>query len=200
MYNLNMEVRDKKHIITVGGMLGSGKSSTAKLVAKHLGYQHYSAGDVMRQIGKEQGIEDIRTFNLASEGKKDFDHQVDERTKLIGETEDRLVFDGHMAWRFIPQSFRVFLHLDENLAAARILNSMDEFRRASEHISGDTNEYASLLRERKASNIRRYSELYQTNPYVEKHYDFVVDTSQHDLNEVSNMIIEAYYEWFAGTR
>ncbi len=195
-----MEVQDKKHIITIGGMLGSGKSSTAKLVAKRLDYRHYSAGDVMRQLGKEQGIEDIRTFNLASEGKKDVDYQIDERTKLIGETEDRLVFDGHMAWRFIPQSFRVFLHLDESIASVRILNNIDEFRRASEHISGDTDEYADLLRERKASNMRRYAELYQTNPYMEKHYDLVVDTSQYDLDEVSNIIIEAYSKWLTSTR
>lgn len=200
MYNLNMEVRDKKHIITIGGMLGSGKSSTAKLVAERLSYRHYSAGDVMRQLGKEQGIKDIRAFNLASEGKKDFDYHVDERTKLIGETDDRLVFDGHMAWRFIPQSFRVFLHLDETIAAIRILNNMDESRRVSEHISGDTDEYADFLRERKASNMRRYADLYETNPYVEKHYSFVVDTSQFSLDEVSGIIIDAYHKWFTGTR
>ncbi len=191
-----MEQSTKKHIITIAGELGSGKSSTAKLVASKLRYIHYSAGDLMRQIGREQGIEDIRTFNFSIEGKVDFDHQVDERTKKIGLEQDRVVFDGHMAGHMLPQSFRVYLTLPANVAAERILSSITPERRASEHIPDDPLEYLDMLNERQQSNIRRYMKLYGVNPYQPKLYDLVVDTSKLSLEEVADRVVETFWEWY----
>jgi cytidylate kinase len=57
-----MEV-PKKHIITIGGRPSSGKSSTAKAVAAALGYDHFSSGDLFRQLGKEHGI-DVLQANI----------------------------------------------------------------------------------------------------------------------------------------
>ena len=185
----------KKHIITISGSLGSGKSSTARKISERLNYKHYSAGEVMRQLGKEQGIDDIRAFNLSIENKQDFDFQVDERTKLIGETEENVVFDGHMVGHFIPNSFKVFLSLDEVKAAERILAGMTPERRDSEHVSDSPAEYALLLRERKDSNVRRYRDLYQVNPYLPELYDLVIDTDNYSLEEVVEMILDAYDDW-----
>ena len=185
----------KKHIITISGLLGSGKSSTARKISERLNSKHYSAGEVMRQLGKEQGIDDVRAFNLSIENKQDFDFQVDERTKLIGETEENVVFDGHMVGHFIPDSFRVFLSLDEVKAAERILAGMTPERRDSEHVSDSPAEYALLLRERKDSNVRRYRDLYQVDPYLPELYDLVIDTDNHSLEEVVEMILGAYDDW-----
>ena len=185
----------KKQIITIAGMLGSGKSSTAKQVAAELNFTHYSAGDLMRQIGKEQGIEDIRAFNLASEGKKDFDLQVDERTKKLGEDDEKIVFDGHMSWHFVPQSFRVFLDIDPLIAAQRVLAGMDHNRRVSEHIPDSPEEYAALLEERRQSNMRRYRQLYDVNPYSPEHFDLVISTESNSLEDVVKEVIEKYRIW-----
>lgn len=185
----------KKQIITIAGMLGSGKSSTAKLVAERLGYTHYSVGDLMRQLGKEQGIEDIRTFNLASEGKRDFDHQVDERTKHIGENEDEVVFDGHMSWHFVPRAFKVFLDVDPLVAARRVLNGMDANRRVSEHIPESPEEYAELLEERRQSNMRRWKELYDVDPYNPELFDLVINTAEKSLDEVVEEVVSSYRRW-----
>ena len=185
----------KKQIITIAGMLGSGKSSTAKQVAAELGFTHYSAGDLMRQIGKEQGIEDIRAFNLASEGKEDFDRQVDERTKKLGEDDEKIVFDGHMSWHFVPQSFRVFLDIDPLIAAQRVLAGMDHNRRVSEHIPDSPEEYAALLEERRQSNMRRYRQLYDVNPYSPEHFDLVISTESNSLEDVVKEVIEKYRIW-----
>ena len=46
----------KKDIITICGGLGSGKSSTARGVAKELGFEHFSSGDFFRQVGLELGL------------------------------------------------------------------------------------------------------------------------------------------------
>lgn len=186
---------EKKHIITIGGLLGSGKSSAARLVAEKLAYTHYSAGDLMRQLAKENGYDDIRDFNLASEGTTSADDQVDERTRQIGETGSNIVFDGHMSWRFIPGSFKVFLTLDSQMAAERILGSMTPERKASEHVTDDASAYAKLLDERKSSNVRRYEALYGVDPYRPDYYDCVIDTRDSDLEEVAEKIINAYELW-----
>jgi len=187
----------KKQIITIAGMLGSGKSSTAKEVAARLDFTHYSGGDLMRQIGKEQGIEDIRAFNLASEGKRDFDHQVDERTRQIGENEDRVVFDGHMSWHFVPQAFKVFLDVDPLIAAQRVLDGMDHNRRVSEHIPESPEEYAELLEERRQSNMRRWKELYDVDPYNPELYDLVINTAEKSLEEVVEEVVSKYRSWLS---
>ena len=46
----------KKQIITICGGLGSGKSSTAKEVARILGFKHFSSGDFFREVGLELGL------------------------------------------------------------------------------------------------------------------------------------------------
>jgi len=40
----------RKHIITISGRPGSGKSTTADKVAELLGYTRHSSGDMVRQI------------------------------------------------------------------------------------------------------------------------------------------------------
>lgn len=188
----------KKEIITIGGMLGSGKSTTAGLLAKRLGYEMYSAGELMRQLAKERGYNDIRDFNIASEGRTDADTIVDQRTAEVGETHNRLVFEGHMAWRFIPSSFKVFLMLDSETAAARIISGMTRERKATEHVPDDPREFAALLEERKASNERRYREQYEVNPYQLEHYDCVIDTTHASVEQVVDAITTAYHQWLHG--
>ena len=50
--------------ITLSGMVGSGKSTNAKLFAKELGYKHYSVGDLMREMAKERGIPPVSYTHL----------------------------------------------------------------------------------------------------------------------------------------
>jgi cytidylate kinase len=62
-------------------------------------------------------------------------------------------------------------------------------------VSDSPAEYALLLRERKDSNVRRYRDLYQVNPYLPELYDLVIDTDNYSLEEVVEMILGAYDDW-----
>ena len=105
---------EKKHIITIAGKPGSGKSTTSKAVAHSLGFTHFSSGDFFRAIGKERGI-DVFQANLVAEAEEDIDHLVDEKLRTLGENEDNMVIDSRMAWHWMPYSFRVYLDLDLSL-------------------------------------------------------------------------------------
>lgn len=185
---------EKKHIITIAGKPGSGKSTTSKRVAAELGYKHFSSGDLFRAIGKERGI-DVFQANLTAETEKEIDYMVDEKLRQIGAAEDELVIDSRMAWHWMPFSFKVYLDLDLEIAAKRILSNMDQARLEAEDIPEKPSEYAIRLQERLDSEIRRYANLYNANPYDTANYDLVVDTERHAPEQVVDQILVAYNTW-----
>ncbi len=192
-----MEDATKKHIITISGMLGAGKSTTARKVAEELGYMHFSSGDLMRAIGKEHGIDDIRQVNLANEKDYTFDHLVDERLRQIGTNENELVVDSRMAWHWMPRAFKVFLDISLDDAVPRIMASVSPERRATEHIPDDPEEYKQMLKERMDSENRRYEALYSVDIYDLSHYDLVLNTKDKPFDQVVDEILVAYRQWLA---
>jgi CMP/dCMP kinase len=184
----------KKHIITIAGRPGSGKSTAAKGVAKRLGYKHFSSGDFFRQLGKEQGV-DVLEANLSAENNYKIDRLVDARLKEIGENQDKIVIDSRTAWHWIPSSFKIFLELGVDKAAKRILKEMTEDRRLSEHIHDDPIEYARFLHERLSSETRRYKAIYGIDPYDMAHYNLVIDTSKTGAVRAIKQIVESYQAW-----
>jgi len=189
----------KKHIITIAGRPGSGKSTASKTVAAQLGYKHFSGGDLLRALGKERGM-DIFQTNLTAEKEKELDDAVDQTLHKMGETQDELVIDARLAWHWIPSSFKVYLDLDLETAAHRILQGIDEFRLAHEHIPDDPKAYAKRLRDRLASETRRYQNSYGVDPHTKGNYDLVIDTSRHAADEVARQILAAYESWLKSSQ
>src|SRR5690606_27677648 len=112
----------KKNIITIAGDLGSGKSTTADLVAKLLGYERFSSGSFMRDMAAKKGVTVVE-FNQMAEKDPKIDTEIDTTIQRIGEEKDNLVIDSRTAWHWIPGSFKVYLSLDPKLAAERMFNS-----------------------------------------------------------------------------
>ena len=184
----------KKNIITIAGKPGSGKSTTAKQLAKKLGFKHFSSGDLFRRLGKERGVDVLKT-NLMAETEKEIDYLVDQKLQDLGEGENKLVVDSRMAWHWMPYSFKVYLDLDLEIAAERIIGEMSLERILAEHIPGDSNAYAKILKERLDSENRRYLKLYNQNPYNLENYDLVVDTNLNNVAEVIELIESTFTNW-----
>lgn len=184
----------KKHIITLAGPPGSGKTTASKKLARQLDYDFFYSGDLFREIVKERGYE-LQEGNLAAEQEKEIDFQVDERLKQIGASQDNLVIDSRMAWHWMPFSFKVYLDLDLEVAAQRIINEMSEARLKHEHVPEDPKKYAAILQQRLDSETRRYKTLYDADPYNKANYDLVVDTTNTPPDHVAGKILEAYHAW-----
>lgn len=191
---MNQAGQTKKRIITIAGRPGSGKSSAAKGVTTFLGYQHFSSGDLFRAIGREKGY-DLLLANLNSEKDAEIDRAVDGRLQEIGASEDQLVIDSRTAWHWIPDSFKVFLDLDLETAAVRILDQLDDARLESEHIHRDPVEYTAILQKRLDSESSRYKKLYGIDPYEMGNYDLVIDTAENDLKQTIDLIVKGYESW-----
>lgn len=185
---------DKRAIITIAGRPGSGKSTASKLIAEKLGYEHFSSGDLFRAIGRERGI-DVTQTNRAARHDGDIDRLVDERLVEIGKTQEFVAIDSRLAWHWIPQSFKVFLSLDLEVAARRITANIDPERMKHEHIPEDPKEYAAALQDRLDLESERYQDKYGINPYDLDNYDLVVDTEANSPEQTAELIMNAYEEW-----
>lgn len=186
----------KKHIITIAGRPGSGKSTTAKRLAAELEFTHFSSGDLFRQIAKENDI-DVLQANLSAEENYEIDHKVDSRLREIYENDDKLIVDSRTAWHWMPGSFKVFLDLDLEVAAERILKALEERHDVNEHIPTDTKEYVDALRKRLDSENKRYMSLYGIDPGDMSNYDLVVDTQRNNVDQVVSEILKQYKLWFS---
>jgi cytidylate kinase len=183
----------KKHIITIAGAPGSGKSSTAKIVAQKLGYEHFSSGDMFRKMAAEKGLS-VEEINEAAEEQKSIDQKVDELLVGIGKEKDKVVIDSRTAFHWIPDSFKVFLDLDSQIAAERTFAQIQKEGRASQAASSVEEVRANTIR-RTTSEHKRYQSLYNLDVTDKKSFDLVVDTQTNNLEQVAAIVVAAYETW-----
>jgi len=172
-------------IITIHGQAGSGKSSISKLLAKRLGYKHYSIGDLRRQIAKKHGLA-LAQLNKLGEREEWTDKEPDKLQEELGKKQDKFVIDCRVGFHFIPKSFKVYLHTDLAVRARRVFR--DE-RKAESFRSIKEAEKALIARER--SDRLRYRKYYGLDIADMKHYDLVIDTTHLSKKQILNKILEA---------
>ncbi len=106
-------------IITISGMIGSGKSTVADELARIFKYKRYSSGDFMRQLAQKKNMSLIELSRIA-EKDPEIDREIDKRQIELGQKEDNFVIDGRLAWHFIPKSVKIYLDVSNEEAAKRI--------------------------------------------------------------------------------
>lgn len=188
----------KKQIVTVAGSPGSGKSSTARAVAAALGFQHFSSGDLFRQLAVARG-ESVEAMNISAEAQRDIDLKVDELLQEMSRTREQLVIDSRMAWHWMPSSFKVFLLLDPQTAAERIFTHLQKEGRISED-AASVQEVRKSIDRRFASEQKRYAALYGVNATDPLNFDAVFNTRDNDLKTVTDMVSAAYRAWWANQK
>ena len=187
----------KKEIISIAGANGGGKSSTAKKVAERLGFKHFSSGDFMRQIAKENNIT-LEELGKIAEKEDWVDKKIDDYVKKAGEGQ-KAIIDSRLAFHFIPESFKVYLDLDPKIAAQRMLNDMKN--NPARHLENTGNiesvgEMAEKSAKRLASERKRYFDLYGIKDHKDKaNFDLVVDTEKNNLEQVVDIIVREYKKW-----
>ncbi|MBI2139666.1 cytidylate kinase family protein [Candidatus Woesearchaeota archaeon] len=170
-------------IVTISGIAGSGKSTVAKLLAKKLGYAHYSVGDLMRAMAKDRGISLLELGRLA-EKDKSIDEELDARQIALGREKGNFVIDSRLGFHFIPHSAKVYLSADIREAARRIFAE----QRAHESYR-DLGDSLEKIKKRIASEDKRYQSYYTINYRDKRHYDLVVDTTKISAEQVVKKIV-----------
>ncbi len=187
---------EKKHIITLSGKPGSGKSSTADRVAELLGYTRYSAGDLVRAVIKKKHIT-LDEFNRMASSNHQLDHDIDEELRNL-RTDKDIVIDSRLGFYWIPESFKVYLDLDMDVATARIFKDTvnNELRESSaENIS--LQDVQKLVHDRLENEKMRFRTLYGVNPYSNANFDLIINTSRHSPQTVALTVFDTYKKWLA---
>ncbi len=181
---LNSE-KDAKMIITIAGEAGSGKTTTGKSLARYLGYDFYSMGDLRGKIAAERGMT-IDELNKLGEKEGWTDSIVDDYQKELGKKEDNFVIEGRLSWYFIPHSKKIFLDVAPMIGAYRIfLDPREDEKEAS-----TIDDMIKYIEQRKKSDIKRYKKKPGVNPYDKQRYEIVIDTSLKKPEEVVKEILK----------
>jgi cytidylate kinase len=186
---------NRQHIITISGKPGSGKSSTADITAELLGYTRYSSGDMVRQILTEKGLS-LAEYNERAKNDHALDEAVDNRLRALRDKKD-IIIDSRLGFYWIPESFKVYLDLDIEVATVRIYkDAVDNSSRSNtgEGISSLA-DVSIQVKHRMEEERRRFRELYHIDPYDLSHFDLIVDTSRHSPQTVALTVYDIYRRW-----
>ena len=171
--------------ITISGKAGSGKSTVAKLLSEKLNLKHYSIGDLMRAMAKERGIS-LLEFNRLAEKDRSIDLELDNKLKELGKSKNDFVVDGRLTAFFIPHAdARIFLDAADKTRAQRILKD-----KRQQEKSKNLKEAISSIKKREESEKIRYKKYYGTDYFDRKLYNFIIDTTMLNPQQVVDNIIK----------
>lgn len=185
----------KKHIITISGKPGSGKSSTADKVAELLGYTRHSSGDMVRRVLAKHHMT-LEEYNKKASEDHDLDAEVDEQLRALRDKKD-IVIDSRLGFYWLPESFKVYLDLDLEIATARIFKDTvsNSMRSAVGTSSSSLSDVSRQVRDRMLTEQSRFRQLYGVDPYDKSHFDLVIDTSRQNPQSVAIAVFDAYRDW-----
>jgi CMP/dCMP kinase len=186
---------ERKHIITISGKPGSGKSSTADKVAELLHYTRHSSGDMVRTILQREGLS-LREYNKNALDDHSLDNKIDEYLRNLRTKED-IVIDSRLGFYWIPESFKVYLDLDIQVATVRIYKDAvsNNMRLKSGEMVDSLELVARQVKDRMETEQERFRNLYNVDPYNQSHFDLVIDTARHSPQTVALTVFDVYRRW-----
>lgn len=165
---------------TISGEVASGKSTIGKALAAKLGYSFMSIGQKIREVAAKNGISIVEFQKQCSENPQ-LDVDIDARFSEDCNKRKQTVFDYRLGFKFVHDSFHVFLKIKNETAKSRLQNA------------GRYNETVETLEERNELFRKQFQTCYDIDYCDEKHYDLVVkvdDFSSSD--EIVNFIITQF--------
>ena len=162
-------------IITIGGSIGSGKTTLAKELAKKYKLKHISAGMVMRNMAEKMGMS-IEEFSKYAEGDPDIDMEIDRQQKKMAKGD--CVVDGRLSAYFLDPDLRVWL-------TAPLKVRIQRTAKRDKKIKEDAK---TALINRENSEKRRYMEIYGINLDDMTNYDVVINTETFDVKTIVDIV------------
>lgn len=168
-------------VITVSGPHGTGKSTYAKSLADVLQLRYISAGELFRDLAKQQKLSLGELSSRAAEDPS-IDRMLDERTKVEAK-KGSVVIDAQLgAW------------MVKDLADVKVLlTARDDvrFRRIARRDHIELEDARKETEYREAVQKTRYKKYYGIDVDDLSIYDITIDTSLHTIEETKRIILES---------
>ncbi len=171
-------------IVTISGHPGSGKTSVGRILAKKLGYDFVSIGDLRGEMALEKGLT-ISQLNKIGETEDWTDRLADEKLKQLAK-KGNTVFDSRMGFFLIRSAVNIFLEVSFKEGAKRIMGS----KRKDELIGRTVEEQTKFMKEIIQSDRTRYKKYYNIIYDDKNNFDFWLDTSGISKDKVVEKILE----------
>ena len=172
-------------IISLSGAPGSGKSTIATMLATKLAWPRYYIGGLRREAAKQRGLT-LEEYNKLGETDPSTDLEVDEKYQVeLANREDNFIIEGRTSWYFIPQSLKIYLDVELETGAKRIFSNLSQKNNRNEARNLDN--WEAVLESNKArlaSDRFRYNKYYKIDVYNPKNYDFYLDTTNLNQEQV----------------
>lgn len=182
---------EKKHIISLAGDLAAGKGTVSDILIRELNYGIYRNGEYARKLARDMKL-DITSFNAFLAEHPEIDLQIEKSAAEYAREHDNFIIDARLGWYAVPESYKVYLKVDIDVAAQRAFN--DPNRKSTENFDTVEEQKADMIRRFKMEN-ERYWKLYHVHKEDMSNYDLVIDTTKLTPEEIANQIIEKYKEW-----
>lgn len=182
---------EKKHIISLAGDLAAGKGTVSDILIRELNYGIYRNGEYARKLARDMKL-DITSFNAFLAEHPEIDLQIEKSAAEYAREHDNFIIDARLGWYAVPESYKVYLKVDIDVAAQRAFN--DPNRKSTENFDTVEEQKADMIRRFKMEN-ERYWKLYHVHKEDMSNYDLVIDTTKLTPEEIANQIIEKYREW-----
>ena len=172
--------------ISITGDLGSGKSAVSRILCEKTGFHYLSTGNIQRQLAQAMGIDTLE-MNRRADADPEIDKKIDSVFIRVNEDPAGYVVDSRLAWFFIPGSFKVYLSVDVQEAAQRILS--DPGRNSEQYASIE--EAVEKILARKQSENERFLKKYGADCGKMANFNLVVDTTHKTPEQVADAILNA---------
>jgi cytidylate kinase len=181
---------EKKIVVCISGMAGTGKSTLAKKIAKKYNLKYYSGGDALKDLAVDQG------YNSKSQGwwesssgleflaKREqhlkFDKLVDKKLLEYAKKGNVLLDSWTMPW-LLEYGFKIWLAASENKRTERIAKR-DKLTKSQAR---------KVLKEKEARTKNIYKKLYGFNLGKDfKPFHVILDTEKLNAKEVFKVLCQ----------
>jgi len=179
----------RKLVVTISGPHGTGKSTYAKALAEALHLRYVSAGELFRDLAKQQRVS-LEALSAKAARDPSIDRMLDERTKAEAE-KGEVVIDAQLgAW------------IAGGLAHVKVLLTAPNevrFRRIAERDHVGVEEARRETQYRESVQQERYKKYYGIDVSNSTIYDLKIDTSLHQIEATKTIIIESVRNLLAKT-
>ncbi|MEG2348041.1 MAG: cytidylate kinase family protein [Clostridia bacterium] len=181
----------KKHIITMSGNIASGKGTVIELLKKSLNYGVYRNGAYARSLCHNMGIT-INEFQEYIKVHPEIDNQIEKSAREYAKNNDDLIIDARLGWYVVKESFKVYLSVNLDVAATRIMNDKRRLESESYSTFEEAKKYISY---RQDEEEKRFKNLYGIDINDMTNYDYVLDTTNLVPSKINELIMENYMKW-----
>ncbi len=176
--------------ITLGGLGGTGTSTVGRMMAKKLGYDFMSGGNMFRQAALENNMT-MEEFDAYTKENAQFrvDEVIDDKLKEYGCSNDDFILESKLGWWQVPDSLKILFTADADVRARRIMGDTDENRIA--YTTDDFEKTKQKTADRNEVHRLRIKEIYGIEDmFSAEHYDYVIDTTLLSQEEVVDELVD----------